>query len=554
MFIKTINDDNFFSEAGEPEDKAYSGLVGNLPKIHLRAKDIKNLTPVQRLNKIGSLFYTSEVSAFVKGALMHKVIDYGAALFGGKQSPVGKIYLHALHSVVNMFELDAALHSVIHVTEDTETDDVYDASLHDKLVMGVLKTRFFDNENIKGWQWSGEHYINGDEQVATNDLLHFFQNTHDDIAKKNNFETLYREDFEEHKTRYSLFVFKLEDDTHAYMCTQSSGSYGTTSNSIFVKGTRYNNVAIDTLMGKLNRMARENFIKIVEPEKNIVELVERITRIVPRRKSFEVMPNVDVETIRVSITMAMAAKRKRVIALVGDPGLGKTLAVHHIVNSFPKVPTFMVTASALGETPSAANVRSIFNAVISLESILVLDDFEGFGLKEKNQVVNEFLQQLDGSSGFKGIAILIVNDPSLVRTEVMNRPGRVDEVYEVGYLKDPEHLKTIISAQFKDIVYDDSYLAAFTFMIANMFSVSRIIHAVQFMTEHYDVSGASLLIAAQRMKEFETTALKYSVRGRLQSSGEPSREDESSDNFLAGSNALPILVKGVATRKKSRNR
>ena len=107
------------------------------------------------------------------------------------------------------------------------------------------------------------------------------------------------------------------------MCTQSSGSYGTTSNSIFVKGTRYNNVAIDTLMGKLNRMARENFIKIVEPEKNIVELVERITRIVPRRKSFDVMPNVDVETIRVSITMAMAAKRKRVIALVGDPGLGR---------------------------------------------------------------------------------------------------------------------------------------------------------------------------------------------------------------------------------------
>jgi hypothetical protein len=227
------------------------------------------------------------------------------------------------------------------------------------------------------------------------------------------------------------------------------------------------------------------------------------------------MPNLNLDEIQRSIKSALDKSKRRVIALVGDAGLGKTVAMHSIINRFLDVPAFIVTPTSLGQYPSGTNVRSIFESVHQIKSILVFDDFEGFGLDEKNDVTTEFLRQLDGSSGFNGVAILIVNDPSKLHHTLINRPGRVDEVYEIQYLSKFNDIKTVLQYKFPNVKFDNSYADVFKYMSDNSFSTSRIVHAVEYMTEQFKVSPSNLLKAAKRMLDFEGTATKSCVNGRL---------------------------------------
>jgi len=512
----------------------------SLPTVHLWFDALADKSPIQRAAFIAKAFYADRTtSAFMKSALLHRLLGYVSNM-ASPNSTFG-IYSKLAHSIVTMFEADALVHSSLQVVRKNEqVVSVYDINYFEEVTNRILCEKFFENTSIQNWCWTDDYIGMLGDTYSTDDIVFALGHLNADVAKRHNFEILHSESIDDSRSTYKLYVFKTEDQTYALTHRGLKDSrWAVQRNALYMKSELYSSDMPGQLMDLLSTIARENFIKIVDPERNIVELMDTKTRIMPRKPSFDNLPNVDTETIETSIRSAIDNKRKRVIALVGDPGLGKTMAVHHIVNMFPKVPTFMVTASALGESPSAKAVRSIFNAVASFESILVLDDFEGFGLSEKNAVVNEFLNQLDGSAGFHGVAILIVNDPSLVHYTIMDRPGRVDEVYEISYLSNPDDMRVVIRAQYPTLEIDDSYNAALQYMADEKFSTARILHAVQFMLEHYDISVTSLMSSAKRLKEFQNTAHKHSNRGRL------------TDNVLEQSQTMksstrnpePVLIK-----------
>jgi hypothetical protein len=523
----------------------------DLPCVRLSADSLNNKSPVQRAAFIAKAFCQDRnASAFAKSALLHRLLGYVSRL-ASPNSALGT-YGRLAHSMVTMFEADSLVRSSLQIIKQAERcESIYDVNYFENTVMRVLREKFFTNASLQFWQWTDDYVSEFGETYSVDDIVFAFGHLDAEVAKRHDFEIVHSENIDNDGSTYNLYVVKTSSQICAFTCRGSKENRWAVSRcAIYMKTEQYSGEVVGQLMELFSVVARENFIKIVDPERNIVELMDTKTRIMPRKPSFEHLPNVDTETIETSIRSAITNKRKRVIALVGDPGLGKTLAVHHIVNMFPKVPTFMVTASALGESPSAKAVRSIFNAVASFESILVLDDFEGFGLSEKNAVVNEFLNQLDGSAGFHGIAILVVNDPSLVHYTIMDRPGRVDEVYEISYLTNPDDMRTVIRAQYPALTVDASYDKALRYMAKEQFSTARILHATQFMIEHYEISPDSLLSSAKRLKEFQRTARKHSNRGRLVDSHEdPTVEPKTTPSRSKASTASVKRLRGASSHE-----
>lgn len=196
----------------------------------------------------------------------------------------------------------------------------------------------------------------------------------------------------------------------------------------------------DELKDKIQEIMYQIYIDKVNTCENFVRINGTTLEICKRIQINEDIRNLNVPRICTAITKTLREQTRRGIVLVGEPGTGKTISLHKIINNFPETLVFWVTSDSINSIPGIRNVFKIFK--MFKNSIIVFDDLDAAPLTTKDEKTAEFLRQLDGTSELTGFLIAAVNDPSKIHMTVINRPERFDDVYHV---KLPETEEEIIS-------------------------------------------------------------------------------------------------------------
>ncbi|CZQ89255.1 peptidase m41 ftsh extracellular [Trichococcus palustris] len=135
----------------------------------------------------------------------------------------------------------------------------------------------------------------------------------------------------------------------------------------------------------------------------------------------------------------IGAKMPKGILLVGPPGTGKTLLAKAVAGE-AKVPFFSISGSEFMEMfvgVGAARVRDLFDqAQAKAPCIVFIDEIDtigksrnvgGFsGNDERDQTLNQLLNEMDGFSSEKGVVILAATNKPEVLDKALLRPGRFD--------------------------------------------------------------------------------------------------------------------------------
>jgi hypothetical protein len=489
--------------------------VLDLQPCSVSYEQLKPMTRKQRMQYIAAHFLASNASSFIRSMVAHRLIDH---VFDAvvPNTMTSHVVRKSLHTFVNLNEVDTALQRTVTLYHD-ESPRMFNPEQEMRMLLdGVMQERFGISDP-DSTEYSGGSYNN----ISFIDIASTLSNLQDSVAKDFDVHVLYKETIEDVTKVQHLFVVEhhKQDRYGVFIESKKSFMFDDVPLSCirvtYDAGMSRHHSAFDTFIGMLTPVVRANFLAGLHPEKHIIELEAFRTRVVPRKQSFAVMPNINLPEITRGIKYALEHHKRYVIALIGDPGLGKTEAIHTIVNEFLNVPAYIVTPDATSGTNASA-VTAIFDAVSRVESIVVFDDFEGHDVLDKNEVTIEFMRQLSGASGFNGVALIVANDPTLIHPQIIDRIGRVDAVYMIGYLTEPDHIRCVIQQHFPDLPeLGDEYNTVFAVMVERRFNISRMIGAVSFMQTHYTVCPDGLTQAVDRMSDFQRIAGMRTRNGRL---------------------------------------
>jgi hypothetical protein len=212
-------------------------------------------------------------------------------------------------------------------------------------------------------------------------------------------------------------------------------------------GTR---VYADILRDKLQKIMYSLYIDKVDTTRNFVKIKGTKLEICERKDIEYNIVNVNVDRIVQGIKKVLDNNTRRAISFIGEPGTGKTIAVHKITNEFLDKLVFWVTPDSIN---TVSGIRNVFKILKMFEgSITVLDDIDSGPFTGKDEVTGAFIEHLDGTNNndFKGFIICTVNDPSKLHASLINRPERIDEVILV---KNPQSIDEIT-----DILYTKAEL------------------------------------------------------------------------------------------------
>jgi len=132
---------------------------------------------------------------------------------------------------------------------------------------------------------------------------------------------------------------------------------------------------------------------------------------------------------------------RRGYIIQGDQGTGKTVSVNRLLMEFPDVPVFWITPESISDKRGMINVFKILTMFPG--SFFVFDDFDGNDFSTKNERTGAFINFIDetNSPNYRGITILIINEPQKLHSTIKNRPKRIDDII---YVQNPKTVEDVI--------------------------------------------------------------------------------------------------------------
>lgn len=123
---------------------------------------------------------------------------------------------------------------------------------------------------------------------------------------------------------------------------------------------------------------------------------------------------------------------RRGYLLYGEPGTGKTSLIKGIASLLDK-PVYILNESAFGLNSILGDVF----ADIPAGSVVVIEDFDRLFMKSETTAkpsMSSLLNQLDGLEAKEGLIIFITANHREVFDAALERPGRIDRKFYIGYM------------------------------------------------------------------------------------------------------------------------
>ena len=199
----------------------------------------------------------------------------------------------------------------------------------------------------------------------------------------------------------------------------------------------------DELRDKITQIMLELYIEKVDTKKNFIIINGTKLEIQNRVPITEEITNLPIPKIVTAITRVLNEGTRRGMVFVGEPGVGKTISLHKIINEFSDRLVFWVSPDSIN---SVHGIRSTFKIFKMFKnSIVIFDDLDSAPFTSKDEITNEFLKHLDGKNNrdLTGFYIATVNDPSKLHMTVINRPERFDDVMLVENPKSIDEVSSI---------------------------------------------------------------------------------------------------------------
>lgn len=140
------------------------------------------------------------------------------------------------------------------------------------------------------------------------------------------------------------------------------------------------------------------------------------------------------------IRKVLTANGRRGYIVQGDQGTGKTISVNRLLMDFTDVPVFWISPDSIADRRGMDNVFRVLDMFPG--SFFVFDDFDGNDFATKNDLTGAFINYIDetNSPKYRGITILIINEPQKLHSTIKLRPGRIDDII---YVKNPDTVEGV---------------------------------------------------------------------------------------------------------------
>ena len=207
----------------------------------------------------------------------------------------------------------------------------------------------------------------------------------------------------------------------------------------------------DDFADEIQKIFYELYVEKVDAAHNFIRINGTRFEVCPRINISEDIVNVDIKRVTVACKKTLTEKRRRGVVLVGEPGTGKTIAVHKIMTNFRDRLIFWVSADSINTPNGIRNVRKLFKMFEGC--IVVFDDMDAAPLTSKNETTNEFLAMLDGTNKMSCFLIATVNDPSKIHMSLINRAERFDDIVYVKKPQSVDEVSNILISKAREFGY-----------------------------------------------------------------------------------------------------
>ena len=208
----------------------------------------------------------------------------------------------------------------------------------------------------------------------------------------------------------------------------------------------------DAFKDAIQQIFYEMYVEKIDTSKNILRINGTKLEVSPRLNIRENIVNIDIGRISTAVEKTLREKRRRGVVLVGEPGTGKTIAVHKTINGFRNKLVFWVSPDSVNTVTGIRNVRKIIKMFEGC--IVVFDDLDSAPLTSKNEITNEFLSMLDGTNKMSCFIFATVNDPSKIHMSLINRPERLDDIFLVKKPQTVAEVSDIIITKCQESGYN----------------------------------------------------------------------------------------------------
>jgi hypothetical protein len=401
------------------------------PSIEVDVEYFNTLSPIERVKYIVSLIFQD--SGFSDRL---KLMEYVASTLTVVsdtfvKSDDLKEYIRLLHSGTKLMGVSNAIGNFVRAKQNTRNKK-NDAIAK---MMGFANGQFIDEVKIDANAAMIDSFL-----LMTDSQLKKFGITVDnlnDTAKDDGGKSKDNSDADESSVKKVTMVGTIDidgTDIKWGMKINSIGNSdeGATNNStciLYYPIHKLEGITSEELKQEFSEIMTRVFIEKVNKSQNFIKIKGRQFDISPRKEISAKIRNIDVDNLVISMRNTLSNDRRRGIMFAGEPGVGKTIAVHKIINMFRDNLVFWVSPESLQTTKSIRDTFKTFK--LFKNSIIVFDDIDSANLTSKDEITNVFLEELDGTSDLTGFIIGVVNDPSLIHPALIGRPERFDEAIEV---------------------------------------------------------------------------------------------------------------------------
>ena len=197
-----------------------------------------------------------------------------------------------------------------------------------------------------------------------------------------------------------------------------------------------------------------DFIQSFDTAHNVVEFTHyRYLTARPRYRSPNILNQFDVEGLIQEIRMVLNKGRRRAYAFVGKQGVGKSSILRAVEEVITEFKVIRLSERDLSEV---AHIEESFSIISKLQpAVVLIEDLDSCGFKDKNARVGAFLDAIDEVNQKLNIALLVtINDTSMVHWSIMNRPGRFDRVFKIETPKTTDEIFEVIMSKIRRLEHD----------------------------------------------------------------------------------------------------